>query len=102
MEDWRGRVGSTGEDNFSLLFWWRARRWARLLAKSPSRVVDVFDELGGRICSGLHTRDPEEGLVVLVPDHFFAIASSASREGTPLSGARFMPWPSRARTAPDA
>ena len=98
MDDWRGRIGSTGEHNFSLLYWWRARRWRKMLDRSPSHVVDVLDTLGARICSGLQTRDPEEGLVVLVPDHFFATASSASREGAPLRDVKFLPWPSRART----
>jgi len=85
--DWRGL--KYGEP---FAYWWRGRRWARLLARSPSEVVDVFDRDGNRICSGLLTRQPE-GRAALVPDHHYVTAHYAERGGH-LMTHRFVPWPS--------
>ncbi len=72
--------------------WWWGRRWARLLARSPSDEVDVFDRGGNWICSGLLTRRPD-GRAALVPDHHYVLAHYAMRDGE-LKTRYFVPWPS--------
>jgi len=66
--------------------------WARLLARSQSEVVDVFDRDANRICSGVLTRQPE-GRAALVPDHHYVMAHYAERDGQ-LMTHLFVPWPS--------
>jgi len=86
-EDWRAL-----QLNDPLKYWWRSRRWARLMARSPSDVVEVFDRDGERICSGLLTRRPE-GRAALVPDHHYVLANYAMKDGE-LVSRFFLPWPS--------